>query len=204
MWSQDLVDTAFGDCLNRTVSWPVSEVHVIAGGVVGLRGVWRAIPTRSVATGFGRICVDHRRVLVQERLAEAATVWAFSALVLVVTAAGGNMSAADWVYRVAVGALPVLAVLTALTGAPTRVGWFRTCPVTGFGTASVNPVPGSVHEPSGAGRGSIVRANSSQLPSELGSSRGREPECQVGLGHLDPAVRLITARAPSGDQPELR
>jgi hypothetical protein len=73
--------------------------------------------------------VDNRRVLVQEWLAEAVTMWSFAALVIVVTAVGGGTSTADWTFRVTAGALFVLAVLTALTGARTRVVWFKICPV---------------------------------------------------------------------------
>jgi hypothetical protein len=101
----------------------------LAAGLVGLWGVSHAIPTRAVVAGFGEISTDNRRVLVQEWLAEAVTMWSFAALVIVVTAAGGGTSTAAWTYRVIAGALLVLAVLTALTGARTRVVWFKICPV---------------------------------------------------------------------------
>jgi hypothetical protein len=68
-------------------------------------------------------------VLVQEWLAEAVTMWSFAALVIVLTAAGGGTPAADGAYRLTAGALLVLAVLTALTGARTRMVWFKICPV---------------------------------------------------------------------------
>jgi hypothetical protein len=68
-------------------------------------------------------------VLVQEWLAEAVTMWSFAALVIVLTAAGGGTPAADWAHRVTAGALLVLAVLTALTGARTRMVLFKICPV---------------------------------------------------------------------------
>jgi hypothetical protein len=68
-------------------------------------------------------------VLVQEWLAEAVTMWSFAALVIVLTAAGGGTPAADGAYRVTAGALLVLAVLTALTGARTRMVLFKICPV---------------------------------------------------------------------------
>ncbi|BAU81792.1 hypothetical protein SLA_0838 [Streptomyces laurentii] len=101
----------------------------VAAGLVGLWGVSDAIPPRAVVAGFGEISADNRRVLLQERLAEAVAVWSFAALVIVVTAVGGGMSTADWTYRVIAGALLVLAVLTALTGARTSVVWFKICPV---------------------------------------------------------------------------
>lgn len=101
----------------------------LAAGLVWLWGISHAIPTRAVVTGFGEISMDNRRVLVQEWLAEAVTMWSFAALVIVVTVAGGGTSVADWTYRVTAGALLVLAILTALTGARTRVVWFKICPV---------------------------------------------------------------------------
>ncbi|MGY1945791.1 hypothetical protein [Nocardia asiatica] len=101
----------------------------VAAGLVGLWGVAHAIPTRAVIAGFGGISADNRRVLVQEWLAEAVTMWSFATLVIVVTAVGSGTSAAHWIYRVTAGALLVLAVLTAFTGARTRVVWFKICPV---------------------------------------------------------------------------
>ncbi|MFJ4693946.1 hypothetical protein [Streptomyces sp. NPDC088766] len=82
-----------------------------------------------MVAGFGEISADNRRVLVQEWLAEAVTMWSFAVLIVVVTAVGGGTSVAHWTYRVTAGALLVLAVLTALTGARTPVVWFKICPV---------------------------------------------------------------------------
>ncbi|HEU5157956.1 MAG TPA: hypothetical protein VFU43_13250 [Streptosporangiaceae bacterium] len=101
----------------------------VAAGLVGLWGVSHAIPTRAVVAGFGEISADNRRVILQEWLAEAVTMWSFAALIIVVTTVGVGTSTADWVYRVTAGALFVLAVLTALTGARARVVWFKICPV---------------------------------------------------------------------------
>jgi hypothetical protein len=101
----------------------------IAAGLVGMWGVSHAIPTRAVVAGYGQISVDNRRVLVQEWLAEAVTMWSFAALLVAVTAVGGGSSVADWTYRVIAAALLVLAVLTTLTGARTGVIWFKICPV---------------------------------------------------------------------------
>lgn len=100
-----------------------------AAGIVALWGVAHAIPTRAVVSGFGGISTDNRRVLVQEWLAEAVTMWSLAALTIAVTVAGGGTPAADWVYRVTAAALLVLAALTTATGARTRVVWFKICPV---------------------------------------------------------------------------
>ncbi|MFH8624522.1 hypothetical protein ACH4A8_21985 [Streptomyces vietnamensis] len=101
----------------------------VAAGLVGLWGVSHAVPTRAVVTGFGEISTDNRRILVQEWLAEAVTMWSFAALVIVVTGVGGGTSTADWAYRVIAGALLVLAVLTTFTGARTSIVWFKICPM---------------------------------------------------------------------------
>lgn len=115
---------------------PASDRHgvaavlaYIAAAVTGLWGVAHAVPTRQVVAGFGNISTDNRRVLVQEWLAEAVTMWTAACLVVVVTAVGGATPAADWVYRVVAAALVVLAVLTGVTGARTPVVWFKICPV---------------------------------------------------------------------------
>ena len=100
-----------------------------AAALTGLWGVSHAVPTRQVVAGFGPIAVDNRRVLVQEWLAEAVTMWGLAALVIVVTATGSGTGVTAWVYRVAAAILLVLAVLTGLTGARTPVIWFRICPV---------------------------------------------------------------------------
>jgi len=107
----------------------VQVLAYVAAALVGTWGVAHAVPTRRVVAGFGPITVHNRRVLAQEWLAESITMWGMSALVVVVTATGPNTQAAAIVYRVVAGLLVALAVLTALTGARTRVVWFKVCPV---------------------------------------------------------------------------
>jgi hypothetical protein len=102
----------------------------LAGAIIALWGVAHAVPTRQVLAGFAPITTDNRRIVVQEWLAEAFTMWGIAATVIVVTAAGGTDTGARvWVYRVAAGLLIALATLTALTGARTPVVWFKICPV---------------------------------------------------------------------------
>ena len=100
----------------------------VAAGITGLWGVAHAIPTRQVLAGFAPITVDNRRVLLQEWLSEAVTMWAIAVLVVVVTAVATDTQVTAWVYRIAAGLLVVLATLTAFTGARTRVLWFKICP----------------------------------------------------------------------------
>jgi len=109
----------------------MSEVLAYVGaGLVGLWGVAHAIPTSRVVAGFEPITTDNRRVLVQEWLAEAFTMWGLAAIVIASTAIGDPASAVrSWVYRAVAGLLIALAVLTGLTGARTPVIWFKVCPV---------------------------------------------------------------------------
>jgi hypothetical protein len=50
----------------------------VAASLVALWGVAHAIPTAQVVPGFAPITVDNRRVLTQEWLAEAFTMWGVS------------------------------------------------------------------------------------------------------------------------------
>ena len=106
-----------------------SVLALSAAALVGLWGVAHAIPTRQVVAGFAPIEPDNRRILTQEWLAEAFTMWGLAAIVLVATLAGDDTAVAAWVYRAAAGLLVGLAALTALTGARTPVVWFKICPV---------------------------------------------------------------------------
>jgi hypothetical protein len=102
----------------------------VAGAIVAVWGVAHAAPTRQVLAGFAPITTDNRRIVTQEWLAEAFTMWGIAAMVIVVTAVGGTDTGASvWVYRIAAGLLIALGALTALTGARTPVVWFKICPV---------------------------------------------------------------------------
>jgi hypothetical protein len=108
----------------------------LAAAVVALWGVAHAVPTRQVLVSFEPITTDNRRIILQEWLAEAFTMWGIAAMVIAVTAAGGtDLSARAWVYRAAAALLIALGTLTALTGARTPVIWFRICPVLLAGSA---------------------------------------------------------------------
>ena len=108
----------------------------LAGAIVAVWGVAHAVPTRQVLAGFAPISTDNQRIVAQEWLAEAFTMWGIAALVIVVTALGGtDTGARAWVYRVAAGLLVALGTLTALTGARTPVVWFKICPLLLGGSA---------------------------------------------------------------------
>jgi hypothetical protein len=107
----------------------------IAAAVVAAWGVAHAIPTRQVLAGFEPVTADNRRIVLQEWLAEAFTMWGIAAVVITVTAVGTDSDGRAWVYRIAAGLLLALGALTALTGARTGVIWFKICPVLLTGSA---------------------------------------------------------------------
>jgi len=108
----------------------------VAAGLVAAWGMAHAIPTRQVMSGFEPLSLEKRRVILQEWLAEAFTMWGIAAIVIVTTVVGGaGADATAWVYRVAACLLGALAMLTGLTGARTPVVWFKVCPVLLSGSA---------------------------------------------------------------------
>ncbi len=102
----------------------------VAAVLVALWGVAHAIPTRQVLMSFKPITQDNRRIVLQEWLAEAFTMWGLAGIIVSVTiVSGAGSHASQWVYRVVAALLVALAVLTGLTGARTPVIWFKVCPV---------------------------------------------------------------------------
>ena len=110
----------------------------LAAAIVAVWGIAHAIPTRQVLIGFRPITQDNRRVVLQEWMAEALTMWGLAAFIVTVTVVGGAAnSITQWVYRIAAGLLVAIAVLTSLTGARTPVIWFKICPVLQIGSAAL-------------------------------------------------------------------
>lgn len=102
----------------------------LSAALLAAWGTAHAVPTRQVLAGFKPITAGNRRIVQQEWLAEAFTMWGTAAVVIAATAAGGPaMDARAWVYRAVSALLIALAALTALTGARTPVIWFKICPV---------------------------------------------------------------------------
>lgn len=114
----------------------MSVLALVAAALVGAWGVSHALPTRQVLAGFEPIGRDNRRVLLQEWLAEAFTMWGVAALVAVTTLVAPDATVTVWVYDEVAALLVALAVLTALTGARTPVIWFKICPLL-LGTSAV-------------------------------------------------------------------
>ena len=110
----------------------------VAGALVAAWGVAHAVPTAQVLAGFEPITTPNRLIILQEWLAEAFTMWGVAAMVIAVTASGGHDTGAGvWVYGTAAALLVALGTLTALTGARTKVVWFKICPVLLAGSAAL-------------------------------------------------------------------
>lgn len=58
--------------------------------LVAIWGVAHAIPTRQVLATFEPMATDNRRIILQEWLAEAFTMWGVAAVVIAATAAPGT------------------------------------------------------------------------------------------------------------------
>ena len=69
---------------------------LLGAGVVALWGVAHVIPTRNVLAGFAPITVDNRRVLLQEWLVEAVTMWGIARTSLTVPGGFCQESATAW------------------------------------------------------------------------------------------------------------
>lgn len=100
-----------------------------AAALVAGWGIAHVIPTRKVLAGFAPVTPDNLRVILQEWLAEAFTMWGIAAVVITATAVGGaDADVTRAVYVAAAALLAALGALTALTGARTPVVWFKICP----------------------------------------------------------------------------
>ena len=102
----------------------------VAAGIVFLWGVSHIIPTKQVVAGFGDIGRDNRHIITMEWVAEGLSFMFVAALIVAVTWSGDTTEAAeDLVYRVTAGFLIAIGAWTAMTGARTKVIWFKMCPV---------------------------------------------------------------------------
>jgi hypothetical protein len=107
-----------------------NEVLLYVGSTVSIVwGIAHLAPTKSVVKGFGDISADNRRIITMEWLAEGFTLIFIGLLVALITALYDHSNAiSTLVYRVFAGMLVVMAALTALTGARTKIIPIKICP----------------------------------------------------------------------------
>jgi hypothetical protein len=99
----------------------------VAAGIVFLWGVSHIIPTRRVVAGFGNIDRDNQFIITMEWVAEGMSFMFVAVLIVAVT--WSDKVAEDLVYWVTVGFLMTIGAWTAMTGARTKVVWFKMCPL---------------------------------------------------------------------------
>ena len=88
-----------------------------------------AVPTRQVLASFEPITADNRRIILQEWLAEAFTMWGIAAVVIAATVVPGTATdIRAWVYRAAAALLIALGTLTALDWRPHPRGLVQDLP----------------------------------------------------------------------------
>ena len=107
-----------------------NEVLLYTGSAISIAwGIAHLAPTKSVVKDFGEISADNRRIITMEWLAEGFTLIFIGLLVALITALYDYSNTISLlVYRVSAGMLVVMAVLTALTGARTKIIPIRICP----------------------------------------------------------------------------
>jgi hypothetical protein len=107
-----------------------NEVLLYTGSAVSIVwGIAHLAPTKPIVKGFGDISADNRRIITMEWLAEGFTLIFIGLLVMLITALYDHSNAVSiLVYRVSAGMLVVMAVLTDLTGARTKIIPIKICP----------------------------------------------------------------------------
>jgi hypothetical protein len=107
-----------------------NEVLLYIGSAVSIVwGIAHLAPTKPVVKGFGEISADNRRIITMEWLAEGFTLIFIGLLVALITALYDYSNAVSiLVYRVSAGMLVLMAALTALTGARTKIIPIKICP----------------------------------------------------------------------------
>jgi hypothetical protein len=84
----------------------------IGAALVAGWGVAHAVPTRQVLASFEPITTDNRRIILQEWLAEAFTMWGIAVVIAATAVPGTATDIRAWVYRAAAALLIALGTLT--------------------------------------------------------------------------------------------
>ena len=107
-----------------------NEILLYTGSAVSIVwGIAHLAPTKPIVKGFGDISSDNRRIITMEWIAEGLTLIFIGLLVLLITALYDHSNAVSiFVYRASAGMLVLMAALTALTGARTKIIPIKICP----------------------------------------------------------------------------
>ena len=94
--------------------------------IISLWGASHLLATRGVVKGFGNITLDNRRIIQMEWIMEGVAFLFIGVLVILVTSIGNSDS--SLVYFVCAGALIMMAIISAFTGARINFLPYRMCP----------------------------------------------------------------------------
>jgi len=97
--------------------------------IIIIWGIAHLIPTKTVIAGYGNISRDNKLILIMEWVAEGLTLIFIGALTLLINILNGYKNPASLnVFRISAVILLIMAILTAFTGARTKVVFFKICP----------------------------------------------------------------------------
>jgi hypothetical protein len=102
----------------------------IGSAIIIIWGIAHIVPVRSVVKGFGSISTDNKRIITMEWIAEGLTLIFIGGLVLRAAPQAGynGEGVARWVVVLSAVMLLIMAVITQLTGARTKILAIKICP----------------------------------------------------------------------------
>jgi hypothetical protein len=117
----------------------VNDILLYGGaGIIAFWGLSHAAAIRGVQAGFGPVSVENIRIITMEWLAEGLTLCFIGVLVILTRVYGaGAELLASVIYYACAGMLLVLAGLSVLTGARTKIIPTRMCPFIKVGVAAM-------------------------------------------------------------------
>ena len=101
----------------------------ISSIIIIIWGIAHIIPTKSVVAGYGEISRDNKLIFIMEWIAEGTALIFIGVLTLLINILNGYQNPVSLnVFRIAATMLIIMAILTTLTGARTKVVFFKICP----------------------------------------------------------------------------
>ena len=101
----------------------------ISSIIIIMWGIAHIIPTKNVVSGYGEISRDNKLIFIMEWIAEGTTLIFIGVLTLLINILNGYQNPVSLdVFRISAVMLIIMAILTAFTGARTKVIFFKICP----------------------------------------------------------------------------
>ena len=102
----------------------------ISSIIIIIWGIAHIIPTKNVVSGYGEISRDNKLIFIMEWIAEGTTLIFIGVLTLLINILNGYQNpVSSNVFRISALMLIIMAILTAFTGARTKVVFFKICPL---------------------------------------------------------------------------